>query len=242
MVTTLFEKSQTTSIVTVDDLRGLPAPVQRYLRYTGIVGKRWINTAQAKYAGLFRLGRDQRWMRILAEQTYTVNPPGFVWNARFKMAGVPFMFGQDVYQNGHSHMHGKLLGLFTVVDGQGDKVDQGTMVRYLQEMAWFPTAYLGKNVSWQAIDNHTADVTLDAFGQSVTGRMFFDDVGRLLSFSAQRYGDFGGTYAMRTWTASITEYGHFAGLELPAVGTGVWVLPDGDLSYVTYQLKDIFFN
>lgn len=242
MVSTLLEKTPAASVIAPDDLSGLPAPVQRYLRYTGVVGRRRIRTAHAEYEGQFRLKREGRWMNIVAEQDYTVNPPGFVWRARFKMAGVPFMFGQDTYADGHSRMHGKLLGLFTVVDGHGDEVDQGTMVRYLQEMIWFPTAYLGDNIHWEAVDDHAADVTLTAYGHSVTGRVFFDDSGRLLSFAAQRYGDFDGTYVMRTWTAPITEYGHYAGLNLPAVGTGVWLLPDGDLAYVTYRLKTLIYT
>lgn len=242
MVSTLLEKSHATSLITPDDLAALPAPVQRYLRYTGVVGRPRIKTAHAQYEGQFRLKRDQRWMHIVAEQDYTVNPPGFVWNVRFKMAGVPFMFGQDTYAGGHSRMHGKLFGLFTVVDGYGDEVDQGTMVRYLQEILWFPTAYLENNIHWDAVDDHAADVTFTAYGQSVTGRMFFDDTGRLLSFAAQRYGEFDGKYDIRTWTTPITEYGHYAGLTLPSVGTGVWLLPDGDLAYVTYRLKGLFYD
>lgn len=242
MVSTPLEKSPAASVITPDDLAGLPAPVQRYLRYAGVVGKRRIKAADTQYDGLFRLKRDQPWMRITAEQHYTVNPPSFVWNARFKMAGLPFMSAQDVYQDGHSRMLGKLFGLFTVVDGQGEAVDQGAMVRHLQEMMWFPTAYLEDSIRWQAVDDHAADVTFTAFGKSVTGRMFFDDEGRQLSFAAQRYGDFGRTYTIRTWTTPVTEYGHFGGLNLPAAGAGVWVLPEGDLSYISVRMRDCFFS
>lgn len=58
-------------------------------------------------------------MPISANQVYTTNPPGFWWRASFRIAGLPLIFGSDVHKAGHSHMHGKLLGLFTVVDGRG---------------------------------------------------------------------------------------------------------------------------
>jgi hypothetical protein len=230
------------SIVHEDDLVGLPAPVGRYLTYTGVIGKPWVNTARVKYHGRFRTGADKRWMRISVEQVYTVNPPGFVWKARFKFAGLPLLFATDTYKAGHGHMQGKLLGLFTVVDGRGDEVDQGTMVRYLQEMTWFPSAYLGENVTWQAVDDHAADVTLHDNGKHTSARMYFDDTGRMLSFVAQRYGEFNGKYSLNTWTAPITDYAVFGGLNLPANGKGVWLLPTGDFPYVDVRVTKIEYN
>ena len=125
----LTAKSTSSLVVTEADLVHLPAPVQRYLRYSGIVGKPHVQTVRLKYTGKFRMAKDKPWMTISVEQFYTTQPPGFLWKAQFKFAGIPFMFGSDVYKAGQSHMLGKLLGLFTVVDGQGEEVNQGTMVR-----------------------------------------------------------------------------------------------------------------
>jgi hypothetical protein len=229
-------------LVTEGDLLSLPALIQRYMNYTGVVGKPWIKTVHLTYSGKFRLGLDKPWMPLSVVQDYTIDPPGFIWNARFNLFGLPFMFGKDVYKAGHSHMHGKLLGLFPLVDGQGAEVDQGTMVRYLQEMMWFPTAYLGSNITWEVLDDHAAVVTLHDHGKSVSGCIYFDNAGRPLSFTAQRYGDFNGNYLMRTWAAPNREYGVFSGLNLPAAGLGVWQLPSGDFSYVDVRLKDICYN
>jgi hypothetical protein len=231
-----------TAIITESDLVGLPAPVQRYLTYSGVLGKPWINTVRLKYRGHFRMAANKPWMPITATQVYTTNPPGFLWRAHFKLFGLPLMFGSDVYKAGHSHMHGKLLGLFTVVDGQGEEVNQGTMVRYLQEMSWFPTAYLGANITWHAVDDHAADVTLHDSGKQVSGRMYFDDKGRMLTFISQRYGEFAGQYAIRTWSTPTTEYAELAGLKLPVAGLGVWQLPEGDLPYVKVRVSEIEYN
>ncbi len=239
---TLKTRSTTSTVVTEADLAGLPAPVQRYMRYSGVVGQPWIETARVRYSGRFRMALDKPWLPIQVDQVYRTDPPAFLWKARFKFYGLPLMRATDTFRNGHGHMLGKLAGLFTVVDGQGDEVDQGTMIRYLQEMAWFPSAYLGQNITWGAVDDHAADVTLNDSGKSVTGRMYFDDTGRMLSFSAQRYGEFEGRFEIRTWTAPMTEYGEFNGLKLPVVGRGVWQLPAYDLAYVEVQVQDIVFN
>jgi len=67
----------------------LPEPVQRYMRWTEVVGKPWIRTAHIRQEGVFRLAADKPWMSMRAEQVFTVDPPGFVWQARFKMFGLP---------------------------------------------------------------------------------------------------------------------------------------------------------
>jgi hypothetical protein len=230
------------SVITQDDLADLPSPVRRYLTYTGVIGKPWIQTARVRYSGRFRMAADKPWMPIDVNQIYTTNPPGFLWNARFKIAGLPLMFATDIYKSGHSRMLGKVAGLFTVVDGSGEEVDQGTMVRYLQEMTWFPTAYLGQNITWQAVDDHATDVTLHDCGRTVTGRMYFDDSGRLLTFTALRYGEFNGKYSVNTWMTPVIDYAEFSGLKIPASGIGVWQLSTGDLPYVDIRILEVEYN
>ena len=46
--------------------------------------------------------------------------------------------GRDKYVNGRGEMLIKILGLLPVVDARGPEMDQGTMLRYLAEMTWFP--------------------------------------------------------------------------------------------------------
>jgi len=229
-------------LVTAEMLQHLPEPVQRYMTYTGVVGQPWIETVHLKYTGQFRLAVDKRWMPMTAEQFYTTNPPGFLWKAHFKMAGLPLMVGHDTYKNGHGHMFGKLAGLVTIFDARGDEMDQGTMLRYLQEMAWFPIAMLGDNIMWQAVDGHTADVTFHDCGKSVSARLYFDDAGRLMNFVAQRYRENNGTYSFDTWSAPTTAFGKLAGLNLPIRGTGVWNLPAGDLPYIDLEIGSLTYN
>ena len=229
-------------LVTPEMLRDLPAPVQRYMAYTGVLGKPWIHTARVRQAGRFRRGPDQPWMAMAAEQHYTIDPPGFVWKARFKMWGLPLMSARDTYRDGHGHMFGKLAGLFTIFDARGEKLDQGTMVRYLSEMPWFPIAFLGENITWQAVDDHSADVTFTDAGRSVTGRMFFDDDGRQTNFVAMRYREINGEFSLDRWATPITGYGMRAGLNLPVRGQVIWKLPEGDLQYWDGEVTDVEYN
>jgi hypothetical protein len=229
-------------IVTADMLKNLPEPAQRYLNYTGIVGKPWIDTVRIKYSGLFRLGADKPWLPIKAEQFYTTNPPGFHWKARMKMFGLWMVSGDDTYRAGHGRMFGKIAGLYTVFDARGPELDQGTMLRYLNEMMWFPTALLSDYVTWQAVDDHSFDVTFTDCGKRVTARFIVDEQGRLINFTTQRYREHKGQYTLDTWETPMTEWGVLADLNLPIRGRAVWKLPTGDLPYGDLKLTEIEYN
>jgi hypothetical protein len=229
-------------LITEDMLADLPAPVQRYLDFTGVVGKPWVDTVHLKQTGRFRQGLERPWMPMTVEQSYTVYPPAFIWNARFKVAGLPLLRARDKYEAGHGHMFGKLAGLFTVFDVRGEQLDQGTMVRYLSEMIWFPSAFLGENIKWDGVDDHTARVTFSDHGNSVSGLMHFDETGKLTNFTAERYREIEGEFFLDAWSTPITKYGLMAGLNLPIGGQAVWNLPDGDLVYAEVEITEITYN
>ncbi len=229
-------------LVTAEMLDDLPEPVRRYLSYTGVVGKPWVNTVRVKYAGKFRRAADQPWMPMTAEQYYTTNPPGFVWDATISLARLPLMHGHDTYKAGHGHMFGKIACLFTLFDARGEALDQGSMMRYLNEMMWFPTAFLGQNISWYGVDEQSADVTLHDCGKSVSARLFFDDEGRLTNFVTKRYRENSGTYTLDTWSTPVTAYGVRAGLNLPIRARAEWNLPSGDLPYIDLEITEIEYN
>ncbi len=229
-------------IVTADLLKNLPEPAQRYLNYTGVIGQPWINTVCVKYTGIFRLGADRPWLPIKAEQVYATNPPGFHWNARLKMFGLWIVKGDDTYQAGHGHMFGKIAGLYTIFDARGAELDQGTMMRYLNEMTWFPIALLSDYITWQAVDQDSFDVTFTDHGKSVTARFVVDELGRLTNFVTKRYRENKGTYTLDTWTTPMTEWGKLAGLNLPIRGKAVWKLSTGDLPYTDITLTEVEYN
>ena len=236
------DQSGQEQLVTAEMLKDLPQTVQRYLDYTGVVGKPWVNNVHLKQTGRFRQGLERPWMPMTAEQWYTISPPAFVWKARFKIAGLPLLSARDKYESGHGHMFGKLAGLFTVFDVRGEKLDQGTMLRYLSEMIWFPIAFLGENISWESVDDQTAQVTFTDHGKSVSAQMYFDEIGQLTNFTTERYREIGGDFSLDPWSTPITSYGVREGLNLPVRGQAVWNLPDGDFAYVDLEITEIKYN
>ncbi|MBP6788848.1 MAG: hypothetical protein KA170_14750 [Candidatus Promineofilum sp.] len=229
-------------VVTAELLDGLPEPVQRYMRWTGVVGQPWIRTAYVRQSGRFRQGFDKPWMPMAAEQVFTIDPPGMVWQARFKMFGLPLMRARDTYQDGRGHMFGKAAGLFTIFDERGEELTQGTLTRFLSEMIWFPIAYLGDNITWTAVDDGSADVTLSDHGRTASGRMFFDDLGRPTTFETMRYMGIAGGYRLTPWHTPHMEWDKRDGLNIPVRGEVSWGLPEGMLTYGDFHIDAVAYN
>jgi hypothetical protein len=229
-------------IVTEAMLDGLPEPVRRYLTWSGVVGTPWIRTARIRQSGRFRMGLDKPWMPLSAEQVFTVDPPGMVWEARFRLYGLPLLTARDRYQDGQGHMFGKAAGLVTLFDDKTEKLTLGTQTRVLSEMIWFPTAYLSRSVRWTAVDDHSADVSLTDHGRTVSGRMRFDDDGRPVTFEAMRYRGAGDDYILTPWQTPNLEYGVRGGLNIPVHGLVKWILPEGDLVYGDFTIDAAEYN
>ncbi|MGH2577479.1 MAG: DUF6544 family protein, partial [Actinomycetota bacterium] len=145
-------------VVTEEMLADLPDPARRYLRYAGVVGRPFARTVRLRQRGRMRPGPGQPWMAIDAQEWYSVYPPSFVWDGTLHVGPIPVGRARDMYRDGHGHMLVKVASLFTVVDATGEETDQASMTRYLSEMIWFPTAFLGDNVSFEAVDDRSVRV------------------------------------------------------------------------------------
>jgi len=60
--------------------------------------------------GRLRLGAGKSWMDFSPEQFYTTSPPGFRWDAKFKIVGLQILRAVDSYNDGYGHMYGRLAG------------------------------------------------------------------------------------------------------------------------------------
>lgn len=223
-------------------LAPLPDPVRRYLVWSGVAGQRIPRTVRLRQRGRMRLGRGQPWIPLDAVQHYSVRPPGFVWDGTLRCGPLRLARARDMYLAGRGRMLVRLGARFTVVDAEGEEMDQGALTRYLSEMVWFPAALLGDNVSFEAVDATSARVTLTDHGRSVAGTLHVDADGRPTNFVTARQRMEGGSSRMEAWATPISAYGTFAGLRLPARGSAVWKLAGGDLEYIEVSVTELAYD
>jgi hypothetical protein len=231
------------SVLTDADIADLPEPVQRWLRYSGTVGRERPATVRLKQEGEIRLGPDANWMPFTAEQYYTTDPPAFIWHADVKMMPLVSFAGQDRYADGRGHMDIRVLSLVQVVDETGPEMDQGTLVRYLNETMWFPAGAVSPYITWEPVDDNSAIATMRYQGVEASATFYFDDEGRLTNMVADRYYSEGdGSFGFYPWSTPVDEYGEFDGMRLPVQGEAFWHTPDRDFSYIRLRIVDIEYN
>ena len=229
-------------IVTEADLAGLPELVQTWLKKAQVLGKEKIVSVRSEQDIKLRLAKDKPWMPAQAVQYYRTEEPGLIWKAKIKAAPFFHIAGRDKYLDGQGNMLIKLMSVFTVADGRGPEIDQGSLLRYLAEIMWFPTAALNEYLKWEPIDATSAKVTMDYKGVSASGILTFNEQGEIIRFEAERYGEFDGEYRLETWLAEVVDYKEFNGFVIPSTGKITWKLDTGDFEWYHFVVKEMEYN
>lgn len=229
-------------IITKEDLAGLPLCVQNWLEHSQVVGKEKILAVRLKQKGLMRLEEGKPWMPVEAEQYFSVEKPAFIWIAKIKAAPFVNIIGRDKYFKGHGHMLIKLLSLITLADSRGKGIDQGTLLRYMAEMPWFPTAALSNCITWEEIDSNRAKATMSYGGVTASGVFEFNEKGELVSFTANRYRELKGTYVLQGWGGITRGYREFNGIRIPNNSDVIWKPETGDFNWFKCEITEIEYN
>lgn len=225
----------TRAIVKPEMLAGLSTPVQRYMNFSGVVGRPLVQSVIVKQTGRIRLGPEKRWMHFGATESYSVDPPSFTWDARIGYGRLSFLAVRDSYVDGKGAVGVRLANLFQLLKATVPKVDHSSAVRFLSEVVWFPSAFLRKNFTWTAIDDSSAKVSFTAYGRSVSGKLYLAADGRPTSFVSRRYKDVRDSEQL-LWSTPVTAYESFCGLTLPSNGQAVWHLNEWASIFTHYAM------
>jgi hypothetical protein len=148
----------------------------------------------------------------------------------------------DRYAGGRGSIDARLLSLLPVARASGLEIDQGALLRYLNEATWYPAAMLAPYVSWEGIDASSAKATMSYAGVTASATFAVDERGDLTNMVAQRYRMVGRETSLDMWSTPFTDHGEFNGVRVPVAGEGVWKLPDGDFSYIRLRVTDIEYD
>lgn len=227
-----------------DQISALPSPVQKWLHRSGALKSKQLFSTHLKQRGQMRTKPDGKWMAVEAEQFFTVNSPGFVWAADVKAAPFLYLKGRDLYKNGRGNMLIKAMSLVPVVDSRGPEIDQGSMLRYLAEIIWFPTAALSDYIRWEEKDQNTAIATMRFEGLEASGIFRFNEAGDVSSFEAKRYYDRKGGATLESWLVEMDKSGFrtFEGIRIPAKSSVTWHLESGDFTWFQLEITDLEYN
>jgi hypothetical protein len=223
-----------------EDLEGLPDPVRRYFETVLEEGQPYVRSVRLEQEGEFRLGGPGwSWRPMEATGHYTVDPPGFVWSGTVRV--LPFVPVRvlDAYDHGTGVLRARLLSTVTVADvGPDPETNEGELVRYLAEAAWYPTALLPtEGVEWEAVDDRSARATLEDGGNVASVVFHFDERDRIERVTAERYHQ--ETDDRAPWTGRFRDYEARNGMVVPTEAEAEWSLPDGGRPYWRARVEHI---
>ena len=231
-------------IVTAEMIAGLPPVVQTWLQRANITGKEIFQSVYLKQSAVMRTAPDGKWMPVQAEQWFRTQNPGFIWVADVEAGAGIYLAGRDKFENGKGHILIKLLSLFPVADKKGSEIDQGTMLRYMAEIIWFPSAACMDYLKWEQMDSVSAKVTMTYGGISTSGLIRFDVHGDMVSFEAKRYYDRKEGATLEDWFIQVDPDGYreFQGVRIPARSSVTWKFKEGDFTWFRLEITGIKYN
>lgn len=215
-----------------DDVADLPAPVRRYFDTVLTDGQRTVDTVRISQQGTFRLGgAEADWYPFTANQTYTVSPPSYVWDATIDLATGVSARVLDAYVDGEGRLRANLLGALPVATaGPDPQTNEAELQRYLTEAPWFPTALLpAAGVSWAGIDDRSARATITDGDVTATAVFHFDEEGYITRVTADRYRQ--DTDSVDSWVGYHRSYEIRDGTKVPTEAEVGWETTDGVVPY-----------
>jgi hypothetical protein len=209
----------------------VPEPVRRYFTFALKLDQSIIARATFEQAGSIRpLQPRAAWKAFRAVERFTLVPPEFVWDASVRIAPFVSLQVHDEYANGQGASKARLAGLIQL-GGQrgGAQIASASLVRYLAEAAWIPTALLpSEAVRWTAIDDDSARVALDDRGISVSLDVQFGKAGEIARVSTMRHA--GRERGMLPWVGRFRAYARIHRMMIPIEAEVEWILPEGPVA------------
>lgn len=232
------------AIVTEQDIKHLPEPVQKYLRYVGAIGKERIHSVKLEFTGDFKTAPDHQYAKFTSVQYNFFERPRRFFYMKMPIMGIP-CFGLHVYKNGSASMKINLASILEVVDAKGEKMDQGETVTIFNDLCLMaPAALIDADVKWQTIDQLTVKADYTNGKSTVSATLYFNEQGELINFiSTDRFMSADGkTYLNYPWSTPAMNYKEFGGRKVPTYGETIWQMPEGDFIYGKFNLKSVAYN
>ena len=233
----LFAQSKSISDQTFHNtqLDSLPEPVKRYFNHILKDGQPYISYARIKHDGQFKTDLNKGWIDITGEQYATTEKPGFIWK------GTTSMFvARDMYISDKGRLIATLFSVYNVADAQGNKYNEGELLRWLSESLLYPTNFLpNERLQWLPIDKNTAKLTFNYKEHSLFFKIRFNDIGEITEMETKRYmGDKG----LETWVIKATNYKELNNVLIPTAFDVLWRLHNDDFSYARFNITEVEYD
>lgn len=236
----LVATSNEVRIITAEDLQHLPAIVQQYLNYVGVVGKPQVQQVKIEFTGEMR-SREQDWFSFTSEQHNFFDPPTRLFFMKAKVKGIP-TDGYHAYQNGKASMKIKLLSLFPVVSEKGEMMDESETVTFFNDLCLFaPSQLVDENIQWEVLNAQSVKAFFQAGDHRISATLIFNKKGQLVNFISEDRSDISDRKKY-TFSTPVAAYENRNGYHLCSYGEAVWHYPERAFTYGKFRVENISYS
>lgn len=235
----LVNMKKTGSVVVNEDL---PELIKKWMSYVGTEDEDFSSAVQFSQNGQLRLAPDKGWINFSADQFVTLERPSFLWAARVGSGEIMQFSGVDQYMKGKGNMNIALYGMIDVVNASGKQIDEGTAIRFLGEIVWYPWMAKSKYLEWEIVNDRTLMATFNYKDIEVQGTFEFNENNVPVLFKALRYNE-----EMKKkvpWRVDIDgeSYTNFGGIKIPADASVTWEYEKGDFQWLKVEIIDYSYE
>jgi hypothetical protein len=221
-------------VFTFSQLSGLPSPVEKYFRLVLKEGSIYPRAIRLRHGGQFKTALDKPWTPIHGEQYFTTVPAGFIWKGSTNLFSA-----RDMYIGAKGSLEVFLLEALRIVNGRGEKFDQGELLRWLAESVWFPTNFLqDENRAWFPIDSKNARLIVRVEGLELNYLVSFNDKGEIVALSTKRYM----AENLETSVISLSGYGEINSVCIPFIAEAGWEIDTKMIPYARFKVREIEYE
>ena len=242
----VLSERQSADLVTESDLEGLPPSVAAYVRRAGAVGEPRVSTFRARFHGRIRGGPTKPWMTFTGEQVNSFGrQPSRLFFMDAEMFGLPIEV-LHAFEAGAATMRVRACSLFTMVDASGPEMDRAETVTVFNDLCILaPAALVDAPVAWDILDDHRVRATYTYGVNTIVAELTFNDDHELIDFFSDdrtAVSTDGKTFTPQRWSTPLAGYRDLGSWHLGNRGEGHWHAPDGEFSYLEYNLDGITYN
>jgi hypothetical protein len=231
-------------VLTEADIAELPAPVQRYIRVTGFLGRPQVSNVAVYFDTEMFSAPGSSGMRGPSIQYDRQDGPKRLFFMKTKMYGLPVTVLHN-FEGLEASMRVRVASLFTVADVKSQELARAESVTILNDWCLYaPSWLIDKRLSWTAVNDNSASVAFQNGPHKVSATVYFNDAGELVNFVSEDRSALQNDGSLRRarWSTPMSDYQSFEGRRLATKGEAIWNYPEGDFTYGKFLVRNIRFD
>lgn len=232
------------TLLNESEIAYLPAPVQKYIRYTGFLNKPIVNNFRIDFVGKIRDHAKPVWMELTSEQYNFIKTPTRLFYLDATMKVLP-VGGFHSFKNGVAFMDIRLLSIFQVAYMAGKEAGISETVTFFNDMCVMaPGALIDKKIEWLEVVGNKVKALFTNNGITISAWLYFNEKGEMVNFVSEDRSALGanGVTSKHKWSTPMRDYKNINGYRLASYAEAIYTYPEGDFTYATFTLKDISYN